>query len=65
MSGIYGNNGNNGTRKRHLSMPPVYDTVKKLRGAGSINSYLVVGREWEGIEDAESLAQDQNQGNMG
>ena len=58
-SGTYGRNGNNGTRKRHLSMPPVYDTVKKLRGAGSINSDLVVGGEREGIEDAESLAQDQ------
>ena len=64
-SGTYGRNGNNGTRKRHLSMPPVYDTVKKLRGAGSINSDLVVGGEREGIEIAESLAQDQNQGNTG
>ena len=36
-----------GSRKRHLSMPPVQDTVKKLCGAGSVNSDLIVGDERE------------------
>ena len=34
-----------GSRKRHLS--PVQDTVKKLRGAGSVNRDLIVGDERE------------------
>lgn len=41
-------------RKRHLSMPAVQDTVKKLRGVGSINNDLIEGVEREGAQTESS-----------
>ena len=50
-------------RKRHLSMPTVQDTVKKLRGVGSVNSELIEGVEREGVQ-IESSEQGQDLTNM-